>query len=583
MILDQPALRNKERSVSLNTRLRRAFVGLFLLVIASEILTPDLSNANPRRLSSDQIELKFLGRYSSGIFGPDAAGAESLAHDPRTQRLFVVNVANRAIDVLDIKNPRNPKFLFAIDLTPFGANANSVAVHQGIVAVAVQANVKTNPGMAVFFDAHGMLLNAVQVGALPDMIVFTPDGKKVLTANEGEPNSYNRPDSFDPEGSISIIDISGGVRNLMPGNVVTAGFTQFNNAVLDPSIRIFGPNATVAQDLEPEYIAVSEDSKSAWVTLQENNALAHLDLVAGTFTKLMALGTKDHGVPGNGIDASDEDGAINIANWPVKGFYMPDAIAYYTHNGKAYLVTANEGDARDYDGFAEEERVADLDLEPQSFPNAAQLQLDANLGRLTVTLVNGENAAGMFQELFAFGGRSFSIWDENGQRVFDSGDDFERIIAERFPNNFNSNNEANDFDNRSDNKGPEPEGVTIAHIGGAVYGFIALERIGGIMVYDITDPFDVSFVDYVNTRNFNVNRVCLNPNEEGDCEQGSRPHPGVGDLGAEVIRFIDASDSPTGKPLLAVANEITGTTSTFEIVRKSRPALTTGLQDGRQK
>lgn len=484
MNFHQPVQAKKSRSVSLRAGCRRILAGLFVFVMASEAVAPRAAEADWRRRSNDTIELKFLGRYSSGIFGPDAAGAESLAHDPRTQRLFVVNVANAAIDVLDIKNPKEPKFLFAIDLTPFGANANSVAVHKGIVAVAVQANVKTDPGMAVFFDPHGILLNAVEVGALPDMIVFTPDGEKVLVANEGEPNDEY---TIDPEGSVSIIDISRGVRRVRQSDVVTADFKKFNIAKLDPSIRIFGPNATVAQDLEPEYITISKDSKEAWVTLQENNAIAHLDIKNGRFTKLIGLGIKDNSLAGNELDVSDRDNAINITNWPIKSFYLPDAIASYEHRGKTFLVTANEGDTRDYDGYSEEARVSSLTLDPVKFPNATDLKQNAKLGRLTVTTANGNSDGDTdFDEIYATGARSFSIRDERGKLVFDSGADFERIIADLFPSNFNAGNEANDFDTRSDNKGPEPEGVTIARIDGTVYTFIVLERIGGIMAYDIT-------------------------------------------------------------------------------------------------
>lgn len=563
-----PQLMDKQNVETSSQRLSvRRNVNTLLLVVALAALAVDNSTsayADWRHRDPNTIELKFLGRHSSGIFGPDAAGAESLTHDPRTQRLFVVNVANARIDVVDIKEPTNPKFLFAIDLTPFGSNANSVAVDRGIVAVAVQANLKTDPGMAVFFDVHGTLLNAVEVGALPDMITFTPDGDKVLVANEGEPNDAY---TVDPEGSVSIIDIAHGIRRLRQSDVVTADFKKFNNAKLDPSIRIFGPNATVAQDLEPEYITVSKDSKEAWVTLQENNAIAHLDLKKGRFTKLIGLGTKNHSLPGNELDASDRDNAINIANWPIKGFYLPDAIASYEYRGKTFLVTANEGDTRDYNGFSEEARVSSLTLDPIKFPNAADLKQNAKLGRLTVTKANGDtDGDGDFDEIYATGGRSFSIWSESGKLVFDSGADFERIIAERLPNNFNADNAANDFDTRSDNKGPEPEGITIARISGDTYAFITLERIGGIMIYNVSNPFDVAFVDYVNTRDFAV-LVCDQP-DDGDCEQGSVPNPAVGDLGPEVIHFIAADDSPTGKPLLAVANEISGTASVFEIVKK---------------
>ena len=493
------------------------------------------------------IELKPIGTYAAGIF--DESAAEIAAHDPKTQRLFVVNGGTSSIDVLDISNPTAPQFLFAIDVTPYGAQANSVDVDKGVVAVAVEADIKTDPGRAVFFDADGNFLSAVTVGALPDMITFTPNGKTVLVANEGEPDdSY----TIDPEGSVSIINLKHGAARVTQDDVVNAGFAPFNGASLDPSIRIFGPGASVAQDLEPEYITVSHESKTAWVTLQENNAIGVLDIKRGVFTELVGLGFKNHLFPSNALDASDRDGAINIANWPVFGMYQPDAIASFRYRGNTYLITANEGDARDYDGFSEEARVESLALDPVAFPNAAFLKDNARLGRLNVTTANGDrDGDGDFDRLFAFGARSFSIRSETGALVFDSGSQFERITAQAFPNFFNSDNNANTFDTRSDNKGPEPEGVTVGELFGRTYAFIGLERIGGVMVYDVTDPSSPRFVQYINNRNFS-----------GDVKAGT-----AGDLGPEGLLFIPGSDSPTHEPLLVVANEVSGTTTLYEISR----------------
>lgn len=489
-----------------------------------------------------------LGTYKTGIY--DASAAEIVVHDPATQRLFVVNANTPSVDVLDIRNPSRPTKLFAIDPSAYGAAANSVAVSNGIVAIAIESAVKTDPGQVVFFDTDGNFLNAVTVGALPDMLTFTPDGRKVLVANEGEPNDDY---SVDPEGSVSIIDISGGVANLTQANVTTAGFTAFNgqrDALRARGVRIFGPGATVAQDFEPEYIAVDRKSQTAYVALQENNAIGVLSLVSGTFVDILPLGYKSHAL--SGLDASDRDGRINITTYAnLFGMYQPDAIALYEVAGQTYIVTANEGDARDYATFAEEARVKDLKLDPVAFPNAAELQADAALGRLIVTTTLGDaNGDGLYEELYAFGGRSFSIWDTQGNLVFDSGSQFEEIIAQRFPDFFNFDNAENDsFDNRSDNKGPEPEGITIGKIRGRTYAFIGLERVGGIMTYDITDPLNPFFVDYSNNRIF-----------AGDPVAGT-----AGDLGPEGLTFIAAKDSPTGQPLLAVGSEVSGTTTLLAI------------------
>ena len=486
------------------------------------------------------------------VGGLEGTGAEISAYDPATNRLFVIS-GGTLLEILDLSDPSNPTLVQTLDVEAFGGGANSVAIANGIVAVAVQADPKTDPGSVVFFDANGVFQGQVTVGALPDMLTFTPDGNKILVANEGEPNSYGEPDSVDPEGSISVIDLSNGIAG---ATVTTAGFSGFNSqlaALQAKGVRIYGPGATVAQDLEPEYITISSDSKTAWVTLQENNAIAVVDIATATVTNILPLGLKDHSQglstlsndvkfnQSNGLDASDRDGRINIQNYPVFGMYQPDAIGRYVGlDGNTYLVTANEGDARDYDGFAEEIRVGDEDyvLDPDKFPNAAALKENDGLGRLTVTTATGDtDGDGDYDQIHVLGGRSFTIRDTNGNIVFDSGDQFERITAAAVPTGFNSNGDADTFDTRSDNKGPEPEGLTIGRVNERVYAFIGLERTGGVMVYDITNAQSPKFLEYVTT---------------------------PGDISPEGLLFIPAEQSPNGVPLLVVTNEVSGTTAVFE-------------------
>ncbi|RKT43919.1 choice-of-anchor I family protein [Thiocapsa rosea] len=526
------------------------------------IATPALAGPH---LPLPTIAIAPLGTYSTGVFGESAA--EIVAHDPKTQRLFVVNAQSGNVDVLDIRTPSAPQLLFSVGLDGI---VNSVAVHKGLIVAAVEADPKTDPGKAVFFNADGKVLASVEVGALPDMVTFTPDGKRVLVANEGEPSDDY---TVDPEGSVSIIDLPRNIRNLAQADVRTADFRAFNDAKLDPSVRVFGPNASVAQDLEPEYITVDKDSKTAWVSLQENNAVAVLDIKSGAFTAIHGLGFKDHLLAGNELDASDRDEGINIANWPILGMYMPDSIASYEHRGRTYIVSANEGDARDYAGFSEESRFralsgatpicadsprlqAFLANNPMGVTDLAGLRENINLGRLTVTTATGLRDDGScYEDIYAFGARSFSIWSADLTQVYDSGADFERITADIYPENFNSNHVANAFDDRSDNKGPEPEGVTVAKLWGRTYAFIGLERIGGVMVYDVTNPYAPSFVQYLNNRDFSA-------------EPGT---PEAGDLGAEGLTVIEASKSPIrGVPLLVVANEVSGTTTLFRIERVRR-------------
>ncbi len=247
---------------------------------------------------------------------------------------------------------------------------------------------------------------------------------------------------------------------------------------------------------------------------------------------------------GNTLDASDRDNGINLQNWPVKGAYMPDAVATFQANGKTYYVTANEGDVRNEDA-----RVGSLNLDPTAFPDAS-LKNPEQLGRLTVSKIDADtDGDGDYDQLVAYGARSFTIWDAYGNRVYDSGDEFEKITAIDFPKFFNSNNDANNFDVRSDDKGPEPEGVVTGTLNGRTYAFVGLERIGGIMVYDVTHPDQSQFVQYFNNRNF-----------AGDPKAGT-----AGDLGPEGLVFINAKESPNGQPLLVVANEVSGTTSIFGV------------------
>ncbi|MGB5621742.1 MAG: choice-of-anchor I family protein [Gammaproteobacteria bacterium] len=497
------------------------------------------------------LTLTPIGTYESGIF--DESAAEIVAFDPRTDRAFVVNANDATVDVLDLSDPSNPVKADSIDVTQAGASlgaANSVAVARGILAVAIERDPKQADGIVAFYATNSLaLLGTADVGALPDMLTFTADGNTVLVANEGEPSDDY---AVDPVGSVSIIDLSRGVGK---ASVRTAGFERFNNKkdkLIAQGVRIFGPGASVAQDLEPEYITVEKDGKRAYVALQEANALAVLDVRQAKIKRIIALGTKDHSEPGNELDASNRDDAINIRSWPVLGMYQPDAIASYQRNGRTYIVTANEGDSRDYDGFSEEDRVGDLPLDPNVFPDAAALQLDENLGRLKTTVVNGDTDGDeLYEEIYAYGARSFSIWSPQGKLIFDSGNEFESITASLLPDDFNSTNDENDsFDNRSDDKGPEPEGLALGELFGRTYAFIGLERIGGIMVYDITDPRAPVFQSYVNNRDFSA----------ADVSQG-----GAGDLGPEGLTFVPWWQSPNWRPLLIVGNEVSGTTTVFQI------------------
>ena len=927
------------------------------------------------------LGLSVLSTYDTGL---GEASAEIVAYDKDSQQLFVVNAASSSVDILSVRNVWWPTLVKRLDVSALGS-PNSVAVRNGVLAIAIQAPVKTDTGLVAFYSTAGAPIGTAPAGSLPDMLTFTPDGLHVLVANEAEPSGYGA-GQVDPEGTVSIVPVPQNAAEwsaLGAASVRTVDFKQFNGreaALRASGIRIFGPGASAAQDFEPEYIAVSPDSRRAFVTLQENNAIAVVDIATAKIVNLLPLGTKDHaampavaatyewedlpsigktvagqnmvlggfsglafegrtrdgklkfithtdrgpnaeptgilrpfllpdftprlvrftldpvtgqfhldsqillrnadgaplsGLPntaisadtnqayndevpvdlfgkvlpvdplggdfeavvvdddgsfwlgdeyrpaiyhfnpkgellqryipvgthaaagkpvpaagqagefgiealpaaiaqrrqnrgveamtllngkfyafvqspirnpvslangalnamrnvrvvefdprtlatrqflyemdnpaplnatdtradkigdatsngageilvverdddnvpdtalssitkkvyaftlGNatditavdtlyrvvrggvtvnlsldqmtaaelaavdvrgivktlrvdlaaagyasvqkveglamlddgrlavvndndfgvaqivvdqstglftrapgynaeavtlglidvpGLDASDRDSKINIKDWPLEGLYLPDAIAAYQAKGQTFLVTANEGDAREWPGFVEESRVSALTLDAAAFPNGAMLKQNANLGRHTVTMAQGDvDGDGDYDQLFTLGGRSFTIWSSTGERIYDSGSEFERITAGKYPLNFNASNNNGSLDDRSDNKGPEPEGVAVGEIEGRTYAFIGLERVGGLMMYDVTDPAAPFFVDYLNNRNFAA---------------------GSGDLGPEGVHFIPAKDSPSGKPIVVVANEISGTVTLFEVKKK---------------
>lgn len=589
----------------------------------------DSATETPVVKTPSSLKLELVSRYSSQQYL--ASAAEITAFDPASKRAFVVNAQSGAVDVLSLADPAQPKLVGHVQpsLSITGKlSVNSVAVRQGLVALAIEVEPKTSPGWVALYNATDLKPRGqIQVGALPDMLTFTPDGRYLLVANEGEPSDNYQ---IDPEGSVSVIQLS----NPDALTLATADFRAFNPqkaALVQAGVRLYGPNASVAQDLEPEYLTIADDSKTAWVSLQENNALAVIDIASASVTQLLPLGSKNFGLPQQGIAASDTQTGIDIKPWPgVFGFYQPDTLANYQQNGKTYLVTANEGDTRAWgesnqaywdgdasQGFVEEIRLKHLvhksgfsrrageDMPPQLQALAAgallnpevfgycgakasdpgQCREDDLLGRLTVAWTHGYrqdlqgkpvlfNSSGevdaqgdrlMYDRLYAYGGRSISIWSSDGQLVWDSGDQIERYLAH--PNCklgkdrqipcaqfFNSNHEAgSSFGNRSDNKGPEPEALALGKLGDKTFAFVGLERMGGVMVFDISNPQAPSIVDYLNSR------------EDWTTEDPATVLASVGDLGPEGIQFISAADSPSGEPLLLIGNEVSGTTALYRL------------------
>lgn len=547
--------------------------------------------AAPLSFAFAGLELERLGTYSqpdpAAAF--DESAAEIVAFDKGSKRLFVTNGFNGTLDIISINDPAAPAFVGEINVTDnpdfgdfVGGGANSVAVARGLVAAAIEADTVTDPGVVAFFDTDGNFLSMATLCALPDMVTFTPNGKTVLVACEGEPD-----DGVDPEGAVGLVEVK---RNGEIKEVRIADFNSFDDdaeALRAAGVRLFpevgtpplaAGEITVSQDLEPEYIGVDKKGRTAYVALQEANAQAVVDIEDGVITDILPLGTKDHSITGNGLDPSDRDGGIAIGEWPVRGMFMPDAIACYEAKVKGekrqtYCITANEGDDRgdaDEDARGDAIRLKDIGdvisfgragLEASEALMALDVGEDEALGRLNISSIDGIDENGDLDQLFSYGARSFTIWNEDGELVWDSGDALEQITATAIPEFFNASNDANfddglpAIDDRSDNKGPEPEAVTIAKLRGAYYAFIGLERMGGVVVYDVSDPTAPEFVLYENNRDFSVSN--------DDLELGL-----AGDLGPESILIIEKKDSPLkGTTLMVVANEVSGTVTIYAVLR----------------
>jgi phosphodiesterase/alkaline phosphatase D-like protein/2',3'-cyclic-nucleotide 2'-phosphodiesterase (5'-nucleotidase family) len=491
-------------------------------------------------------------------------GAEIPAFDPASKRAFAAS--NAGVQVVNLANPSAPIRLAPIDPTVDGVGSKDVShviVKNGVLAVSLIASPdKTLPGKVAFYDAStSAFISSVTVGANPDQLTFTPDGSKILVANEGEMAlASTNPLGGNPDGSVSIIDVSGG---FIAPPVTTANFAAWNgqeDALRARGVRVF-PGNSAQIDLEPEYIAIAPDGLTALVTLQEANAVALLDIASATFTAIKPLGLKNF-APYK-VDFSDRDGSGStwsikpVTGLPVYGMFMPDGISSYQSGGQTYYVTSNEGDDRnDFLVPAETIAVAATtsvtvggvttttpvyDLDNTLFPTETTLKGNAVLGRLSVSNVPGLRGDldndGDIDRILSYGGRSFSILDANGKRIFDSGDLIDRILTDLYPALYD--------DSRSDNKSAEPEGVSIAVLDGKTYAFIGLERSHSVLVFDVTDPTNVTFTTLA-TR--------------------------AGDLNPEGMLNISAADSPTGKPLLLVANEVSYTLTTYEIAAQT-PAL----------
>jgi len=503
----------------------------------------DYQNPTP----TNELKMNLLTSFSNGAEGTNSA--EIVAYDSTTYRLYIANSIGAKLDIVDFANPSAPVLLSSIPMTPYG-NINSLTVYNGVVACAVENANPQADGSVVFFNSNGVFISQVTVGAMPDMITFNNDHTKIVVACEGEPKTDY---SVDPVGSVGIVDLTPGYAALTNANVSMALFTAFNGqeaALRAQGIRIFGPGSSAAQDFEPEYITIGDDNQTAYVSLQENNAMAVINLATATVTSIRPLGLMDYSNENNGLDASDQTSGILIGSIPVKGAFMPDAIAHATIGGQEYIFSANEGDAREYTAVTDVARLSATSLDPTAFPDQSILKNSQFLGRLNALQATGDtDGDGDKDEIHVLGARSFSIWNAaTGALVYDSKDLIEQITATHpsIAGLFNASNTSGAAvsKNRSDDKGPEPEGVATAFINGSHYLFVSLERVGGVLAFNIDIPATPVYVGYYNNRVLATNGP---------------------DRGAEGIIYISKEASPNNNALVILANEVSSTLSVFQV------------------
>ncbi|OON90976.1 MAG: hypothetical protein ATN34_01190, partial [Epulopiscium sp. Nele67-Bin002] len=501
----------------------------------------------------DTIETFKLAGYTDTTGG----NTEVVAYNADNSKMYVVNGGSGYLQIIDIANVNDTTYLdldaIDIDLSLFNIDgfsyggATSVAVNTKaqIVAVALQDADYTKNGRIAVLDYDGNLIDSFECGVQPDMIIISKDGQYIMTADEGEPQE-GLILGEDPRGSVTIVDYSTKVAN-------TIYFDD--NSVIDADVHIRDNTKGAEYDLEPEYIAINEAGTKAYVTLQENNSIATIDIATQKVEKVQFLGFKDHSVEGNGLDPID-DGNIKIETLPILGVYMPDGIDTITIDGVDYILTANEGDATEwgklenaFENIASFGDIADkIELDASLFGGMTQDEADIALEYLKGTeFMNTEVLTDMGTDaIYMLGGRSFAIFRaDDMELIYDSGDEFEQIIAQRYPNNFNANSSGITLDARSDKKGAEPESIVVGEVDGTLMAFIALERMGGFMVYDITDPANPVFINYSNSKDYSDTKL--------------------GDYAPEGLKFVPAEDSPTGVALLLVANEDSSTVGVHQI------------------
>ncbi len=542
----------------------------FFAITSSIALTLGLGFSVPAQ-AADEFTITELALFDGGS---GEGGAEIASYHKNSEQVYITNGAENRIDIVSIADPANPALVRSVDMSSFGDGITSVAAGKYVIAVATHTEPtfaadgtpKLNPGKLVVMYPSGKLIRTINlVGSQPDSVTFTPDGMTALVAIEGEPicagdnpatvadESTNYSLAKDPKGAIAIVDLT------RPRTAVAklAGFTGFDAASLKRAGVVVSLTSTRPEvDIEPEYVSAISN-RVAYASLQESNAIAQIDIRNARVTRIFSAGTTDMGEAA--FDLSDRDSGAGPAKYDnVFGLAMPDTIATFEEDGDSYLVTANEGDDRaDWPCFAavDDVRVKDLDANLTAFPNWDDIKVEAKLGRAKANPNIGDaDGDGKYEKFFLLSNRSFSIF-KNNKRIYDSETLLETLQIEALGlANINGSwdTETGEYSpqSRSDDKGPEAEGVAVGMVGDSRIAVIGLERMSALVFMDITNPLNpkvISWEQMMPARDVDLTK-----------DEGKRFSP-------EGMFFIAAADSPNGKPLLLTSYEVSGTLTIHSI------------------
>lgn len=510
---------------------------LTLSMISSTTMTA--LNAQDNRTSFNNTMHEIANYNTNAGADGDGGVAEIVKYNKYNQTMYLVSGKTQSVHIVNLNNVNSNsnttlEATKTVTLESIGINdagditSVDVSPDGKEIAIAIQHKDYDKNGYIARFDANGQLISIHEAGIQPDMITYSPDGSLILTANEGEPRQGYEAGTVDPKGSITALDTN-------TNQSYDIDFTAFDSAesraALVADNVIIKKDTAPSVDFEPEYITISNDSLTAYVTLQEANSIATIDLTTKQVTRVDSLGFKDYSSGDNKVDLYKKDDAINITNTDeFLGIYMPDGISSYEVDGKTYLLTANEGDSREWGDYI----------------NEVEEKYGESKSKIVTLNTDDYDGFDDLSKKYLFGGRSFSIIDASTMTmVSDSNGEFEEITAKLLPEYFNCSNDDISFEDRSGKKGPEPEDIKTMIIDGKVMAFIGLERIGGVMMYDVSDPTNPTYVDYLNLRDFS------------DDISGS--------VSPEGLCTVSAKDSPTNKPMLIIANEVSGDVNVVEV------------------